>query len=206
MDILSKDEEKKKKIEAKAKGILESPPPSAETKSASKAGTQAKKIPMHIPEIPPFKPRNVEPLPIPESTKMDLPVPPDTTTSPTPSTSNLAAEPKKLNPGASTFVFKPNPGATAFKPVSLLSFAMLTDLHCRASLLRRQTNPSRVHRRPLRLLLTHSSATEYRVARKLTLDQISIHGSMAQSLHLHPSVRLGTISSPLSRQICPLSA
>lgn len=90
------------------------------TTSATPAA--AKKIAMHIPEIPAFganrKPfvtatsTSTGPLPITESAKMDI----TGLTSPTPSASasQTAEAAPKLNPRASAFVFKPT--AAAFKP------------------------------------------------------------------------------------------
>ncbi|WVQ82046.1 hypothetical protein IAT38_004174 [Cryptococcus sp. DSM 104549] len=85
---------------------------------------QAKKvINMKIPEIPPFKskPKDTSPaagavqppsVPVPETASHNLH---GLVGSPTPSQASLA-QTAKLNPGASAFVFKPNPGATPFRP------------------------------------------------------------------------------------------
>jgi len=83
---------------------------------------------MKISEIPPFKPKvtvAVQPaqapapapapapaFAIPESAKKDIPL----ATSPTPSMMSQGSQHAKLNPNASSFVFKPNPAAAAFKP------------------------------------------------------------------------------------------
>jgi hypothetical protein len=76
---------------------------------------------MSIPEIPPFNPAKRKPPPVvvAETAGQSIPM----ATSPTPSqgTEASAGAAAKLNPKASTFVFKPNPTAAAFKPVGVLS-------------------------------------------------------------------------------------
>lgn len=134
LPILSKDSEKQKAIEAKvADGVvaarqeaerktalLKSPQPSAPSPSQStKVATpgSSKKIAMKLSEIPPFGGPKPKPpvLPIAPTAAQNIVM----STSPTPSTTTQAANPPKLNPGASSFVFKPNPGAAVFKPVGL---------------------------------------------------------------------------------------
>ncbi|BEI95540.1 hypothetical protein CcaverHIS631_0104890 [Cutaneotrichosporon cavernicola] len=128
LSILTKDEDKQKAIEAKvererlevhkkheaAKSPLGSPSkamsPSPEAPRAIHA--QPKKIAMKIPEIPPFR-RKVPPaVPVPETATQNITL----VTSPTPSHSSITSGGGKLNPKASTFVFKPNANAAVFKP------------------------------------------------------------------------------------------
>ena len=136
LPLLAKDEEKQKAIEAKAGVALETAKTrKTDSPSSSKTAVSAvggKKIPMKIPEIPPFKPKQdgaarpavvpdvpAPPPPtitVPESANNDIPL----ATSPTPSAASqtstqLAA---KLNPNANSFVFKPYQSAASLKPVS----------------------------------------------------------------------------------------
>jgi hypothetical protein len=90
------------------------------------------KVKMVIPEIPPFqRAGKAKPSPIPIEPTADLSVPvvkaEDAVVAPAPgavkeeaasSVASPAAGVAKLNPGASTFVFKPNPKASNFTPVS----------------------------------------------------------------------------------------
>lgn len=139
LPILTKDEQKQKEIEAKAEKqrteAAKAPAPStAAISSSTKAGlspdpTSAKmlqhqqqhqapslkKIPMKIPEIPPFRRKApvAVPVPVPETAAQNIAL----VTSPTPSNASLAsgaAAAAKLNPKASAFVFKPT--AAAFQP------------------------------------------------------------------------------------------
>ena len=120
---MSKDEQKQKAIEAKAAEDAKRKPEPTVVKSPP---GQSRKISMKISEIPPFKPKAVSPaqpaaapapapapaFAIPESAKKDIPL----ATSPTPSMMSQGSQQAKLNPNASSFVFKPNPAAAAFKP------------------------------------------------------------------------------------------
>ncbi|KAK1927011.1 putative mRNA polyadenylation-related protein [Papiliotrema laurentii] len=119
LPLLAKDAEKQKAIEEKAALALEDAKrkPEAAAAKASPSTSQPKKIAMKIPEIPPFKPKvspNPPTIPVPESASKDIPQ----ATSPTPSAASHASGnlQAKLNPNASSFVFKPNPAAAAFKP------------------------------------------------------------------------------------------
>lgn len=128
LPILSKDEAKQKQIETKAdKALLEieehkklakSPKPAAAVPSTPETPKQSpggvKKIPMKIPEIPPFRKRVPPAVPVPETAAQNISI----MTSPTPSHSSITSggAAAKLNPNASAFVFKPNPSAAAFKP------------------------------------------------------------------------------------------
>lgn len=117
LNLLSKDEEKQKAIAAKAAQAVEDAKRKPETVAKSAPPAASRKISMKIPEIPPFKPKVTPPAPtiaVPESATKDIPL----ATSPTPSTTSIASA-AKLNPKASTFVFKPNPTAAAFTPVRL---------------------------------------------------------------------------------------
>lgn len=109
LPILTKDEQKQKEIEAKARAV-----PSPQ---------QPKKIPMKIQEIPAFggprktsvpKPPSV---PVEASASQNIPL---QVTSPTPSNASTATATAaaKLNPKASTFVFKPSAAAFTPKAVS----------------------------------------------------------------------------------------
>ena len=129
LPLLSKDEEKQKAIEAKAAAAIEDAKRKAAEPSVKSSPPGPKKIPMKIPEIPPWKPKAAGTTPqpptiaVPESARHDIPQ----AASPTPSgtsqaSQNLAA---KLNPKASSFVFKPNPTAAAFKPVSGITAYLL---------------------------------------------------------------------------------
>ena len=126
LPLLAKDEEKQRSIEALAASNLESVKArkvSVDAQSGAKSpppSSTSRKISMHVAEIPPFKARQPPAPPkveLPESANRDIPL----AISPTPSANshasgtNLAA---KLNPNANAFVFKPNPSAVAFKPVS----------------------------------------------------------------------------------------
>ncbi|AAW43699.1 hypothetical protein CNBE4880 [Cryptococcus deneoformans B-3501A] len=130
LPILSKDEAKQKDIEAKATSALQaakerkssiakdSPAKSPATlnsvKSDAPKPAPPKKIVMKIPEIPPFNPakRKAPAVPVPESATQDIKL----ITSPAPSNGSLASQATKLNPTASTFVFKPRADAAPFKP------------------------------------------------------------------------------------------
>jgi hypothetical protein len=138
LPLLSKDEEKQKAISAQAATNLQAakskPPPTSSPVPPQTPSTPAasKKIPMKISEIPPFSAakRKPQPVPVPEGAKKDIDLGVPSITSPSPSNGSLSAdkekekekadaEKAKLNPNASTFVFKPNPGAAAFKPVRI---------------------------------------------------------------------------------------
>jgi hypothetical protein len=136
LPILSKDEQKQKEIEARAEKslheaqdrkkvtvVLKSPAvsPSSATVLSPEPGksTGPKRIPMKIPEIPPFRKKVPPSVPVPESAAQHITL----ITSPTPSNASVhsgaaAAHAAKLNPNASAFVFKPNPSAAAFQPAS----------------------------------------------------------------------------------------
>ncbi|WVR07382.1 hypothetical protein IAU60_004423 [Kwoniella sp. DSM 27419] len=140
LPILSKDETKQKDIEAKAADALEraleakkvqgavspvKPTAPVEPVKVEQPKTALPKKPfMKIPEIPPFNPAKrksaaqVAPvLHVPETASQNIP--PPLASSPTPSAASHASGSQsqaKLNPKASTFVFKPNPGAAVFKP------------------------------------------------------------------------------------------
>jgi len=122
LPLLSKDEEKQKAIEAKAAVAAEDAKRRASEAAVKSPTPNAKKIAMKIPEIPPWKPKATPPTPqapsivVPESATRDIPQ----AVSPTPSGTSQASQSlaAKLNPKASSFVFKPNPSAAAFKPVS----------------------------------------------------------------------------------------
>ena len=124
LPLLSKDEERQKSIEAKAASNLESVKARKASADASQgakspSGPGSRKISMHIPDIPPFKPKQALVPPkvsLPESAAKDIPQ----AVSPAPSGTSQASGTvqAKLNPNASAFVFKPNPSAAAFKPVS----------------------------------------------------------------------------------------
>lgn len=141
LPILAKDEAKQKEIEAKAQDLAKvaveakkapegTKPPSsskyAPEQAAKSRPPASKKIAMSIREIPPFNPAAQKPsaLPIPETAGQNIPQ----ATSPTPSnTSQIDA---KLNPNANSFVFKPNPSAVAFKPVSIFQHKSESVLMC----------------------------------------------------------------------------
>lgn len=130
LPILSKDEAKQKDIEAKATNALQaakerklsiakdspakSPVILNSVKSDAPKPAPPKKIVMKIPEIPPFNPakRKAPAVPVPESATQDIKL----ITSPAPSNGSLASQATKLNPTASTFVFKPRADAAPFKP------------------------------------------------------------------------------------------
>lgn len=128
LPILSKDGDKQKAIEAKvereqlevhkkqegAKSPLGSPPKglSPAPEASRTIGAQPKKIAMKIPEIPPFRPKVPPAVPVPETATQNIAL----VTSPTPSHSSITSGGGKLNPKASTFVFKPNANAAVFKP------------------------------------------------------------------------------------------
>ena len=129
LPILAKDEEKQKAIEQKAADAHESTKtrkaddknPSAidAPKNDSAKLVGGRKMFMKIPEIPPFNPtkRKPEALPVPPSASQNIPL----AASPTPSAASQASGSQaaaKLNPNANSFVFKPNPAAGAFNPVS----------------------------------------------------------------------------------------
>lgn len=144
LPILSKDEEKQKEIEARAekerteagqrKPDVKSPPLTT-TPASGKAipspdptsnkmmqqqqqqhqqASSLKKIPMKIPEIPPFRRKapTAVPVPVPETAAQNITL----ITSPTPSNTSITSgnAAAKLNPKASAFVFKPT--AAAFQP------------------------------------------------------------------------------------------
>lgn len=129
LPILAKDEEKQKAIEQKAANALES----SKARKAEATKSHATDIPkietpkasggkmmfMKIPEIPPFNPtkRKPEAIEVPATASQNIPL----AGSPTPSAASQASGSQtaaKLNPTANVFVFKPNPSATAFQPVS----------------------------------------------------------------------------------------
>lgn len=130
LPILSKDEAKQKDIEAKATSALQAakerkssiakdspaktPAILSSVKTDAPKAAPPKKIVMKIPEIPPFNPakRKAPAVPVPVSATKDIKV----ITSPTPSNGSLASQATKLNPTASTFVFKPRADAAPFKP------------------------------------------------------------------------------------------
>jgi hypothetical protein len=137
LPILSKDEQKQKEIEAKAEKSLHeaqdrkkspvAPAPRAAGPAAvpapePKTATAAqfpKKIPMKIPEIPPFRKKVPPAVPVPDTAAQNITF----VTSPTLSnaSANSGAAQAKLNPNASAFVFKPNPSAAAFQPGSAVA-------------------------------------------------------------------------------------
>ncbi|ODO06600.1 hypothetical protein I350_03957 [Cryptococcus amylolentus CBS 6273] len=131
LSILTKDEAKQKDIEAKAAAALDAakkdrktslaaapspvsaaPPIHTNGKTDAPRPPGSKKINMKIPEIPPFNAakRKPPPVPVAESAQNDIKL----LTSPTPSNVSLAST--RLNPTASSFVFKPRADAQAFKP------------------------------------------------------------------------------------------
>lgn len=127
LSILSKDEAKQKEIEAKAaQTVLEGQRANEARKLASpKVGTSfaatpvkspssSKKLAMKIQEIPTFdalKKKKPPTLPVPETAGQNIAL----ATSPSASEVSASAQPR-LNPKATTFSFKPNPSAAAFKP------------------------------------------------------------------------------------------
>lgn len=121
LPILTKDEQKQKDIEAKAKeASLAKPAPSnapSTTASAAASPQQPKKIAMKIQEIPAFGGAKKAPkppvIPVEGSATQNIPQP---VTSPTPSAASIAAA--KLNPKASSFVFKPSAASFTPKTVS----------------------------------------------------------------------------------------
>lgn len=123
LPLLSKDEEKQRAIEAKAAVALEDAKRKPAEPAVKSPPPGPKKIAMKISEIPPWKPKATTTTPQPptiavnESAMRDIPQ----AASPTPSGTSQASQSlaAKLNPNASSFVFKPNPSAAAFKPVSL---------------------------------------------------------------------------------------
>lgn len=127
LPILAKDEEKQKAIEQKAANALESTKihkielselsPTDNPKIEVPKPVAPKKMFMKILEIPPFNPTKRQPdaLPVPATASQNIPL----AISPTPSAASHGSGSQvtpKLNPNASTFVFKPNPAAAAFKP------------------------------------------------------------------------------------------
>ncbi|EKD02971.1 mRNA polyadenylation-related protein [Trichosporon asahii var. asahii CBS 8904] len=138
LPILTKDEQKQKEIEeqaakalkdaeenkkhaaATAKSPLAKPNPLSPNLNLPKPPVQAqqqpKKIVMKIPEIPPFRKKVPPAVPVPETASQNIAV-----TSPTPSNASVTSGHAKLNPNASSFVFKPNPSAAAFKPGDVTS-------------------------------------------------------------------------------------
>lgn len=132
LPILTKDEQKQKEIEEKAaKALKDAEENRKHAAAAAKSPlskpanlmspnlnlpkppvqTQPKKIVMKIPEIPPFRKKVPPAVPVPETASQNIAV-----TSPTPSNASVTSGHARLNPNASSFVFKPNPSAAAFKP------------------------------------------------------------------------------------------
>jgi hypothetical protein len=119
LPILSKDEQKQKEIEARAAQavLASSKNKAAQPKSVTPAQTPKKPV-MKIQAIPPFgvKVAKPEPVKVPETAKKDIDLrkpSPDPAKPATDAKSPVGA-PKKLNPAASSFSFKPS--APEFKP------------------------------------------------------------------------------------------
>lgn len=125
LPILSKDEAKQKAMEAKAAETLKAAEnakkvqasPKTPSKPAQSKASPPKKVPMKVQEIPPFNALKRKPpaLPVPETASQNIPL--ATSPSPSDASNSTAAAKANLNPNASSFVFKPNPRAAAFKPV-----------------------------------------------------------------------------------------
>ncbi len=90
--------------------------PSTPTASSKAARTSAR---MQIQEIPPFGGKKPPTLEIPPTAGLSVPQPPAQPSPGSEAARAAALAPPKLNPGASSFVFKPNAAAPQFTPVSV---------------------------------------------------------------------------------------